>query len=605
MGYSCEYVDSGQVNHLAEYTCAICCNLVDAPLLTTCHHVFCTACLQDWFDQSKKEARSAAKCPTCSQALDPRNGAGELRLASPLAWRVLGRLRMKCPLLGPLGTPCGWRGEYSELTTHMTSAGSHQAAGLTSESADTPGNKERRLAAAEALKAAGNQKFEQRIYPDAIALYTKAIDLAPDVPTFLLNRAAAYISAGRYAECIQDCSAALSLDPANHKAHKRLAKALGEQGDFDRAVAQLRLGEKAGCGAQLQPELEALLELQGWMHEGTAALRNGECGIARTFFASMLQKTSAPPVRLGLVQAELGLGLCDQALRTTRELIKANPNGEGAIKAYVLRAKALLFSSDLEQSAKHLREALRLDPDAAEAGRALKKVRKLERHVEAAKKASFAREFAAAVQEYTHALEAAEAPQHAPIAANMHAERAAARVRLHEYEGALKDCAIALYAQDDCVSAWLTRASALHGLGRHDEALRDMQKIEPTFSHDTRVRGAVQRASFEVRKQSRPDYYALLGLPSVASSIEIKAAYKQAALLWHPDKHNTSEEARLAAEARFKLLGEALEILGDEMSRKLFNEGYDKAAIEERVQAASRAARDHNKDGCCGGGGCH
>ena len=75
------------------------------------------------------------------------------------------------------------------------------------------------------------------------------------------------------------------------------------------------------------------------------------------------------------------------------------------------------------------------------------KVRKLERHVEAAKKASFAREFTAAVQEYTHALEVADAPPHAPLAANMHAERAAARVRLHEYEEALKDCAIALYAQ--------------------------------------------------------------------------------------------------------------------------------------------------------------
>ena len=507
MGYACEYVDSGQVNHLAEFTCAICCNLVDAPLLTTCHHVFCTACLQDWFDQSKKEARSAARCPTCSEALDPRNGAGELRLASPLAWRVLGRLRMKCPLLGPLGAPCGWRGEYSELTAHMTAAGSHQAAGLASESADTPGNKERRLAAAEALKTAGNQKFEQRIYADAIALYSKAIELAPEVPTFLLNRAAAHISAGQYAECIQDCSAALALEPANHKAHKRLAKALGEQGDFDRAVAQLREGERAGCGAQLQAELETYLELQGWMHEASAALRNGECGIARTFYANMLQRTSAPPVRLGLVQAELGLGLCDQALRTTRELIKANPHGEGAIRAYVLRAQALLFSSDLEQSAKHLREALRLDPDAAEAGRALKKVRKLERHVEAAKKASFAREFSAAVHEYTAALEAAEAPQHAPLAATMYAERAAARLRLHEYEGALKDCAVALYAQDDCVSAWLTRASALHGLGRHEEALKDMQQIEPTFTHDTRVRAAVQRASFEVRKQRRPDYY--------------------------------------------------------------------------------------------------
>ena len=50
-----------------------------------------------------------------------------------------------------------------------------------------------------------------------------------------------------------------------------------------------------------------------------------------------------------------------------------------------------------------------LDKQVQKAGRALKKVRKLERHVDAAKKASFAREFAAAVQEYTHALEAAEA----------------------------------------------------------------------------------------------------------------------------------------------------------------------------------------------------
>ena len=47
------------------------------------------------------------------------------------------------------------------------------------------------------------------------------------------------------------------------------------------------------------------------------------------------------------------------------------------IEAVTLCDKALLFSSDLEQSAKHLREALRLDPDAAEAGRALKKVRTL------------------------------------------------------------------------------------------------------------------------------------------------------------------------------------------------------------------------------------
>ena len=82
-------------------------------------------------------------------------------------------------------------------------------------------------------------------------------------------------------------------------------------------------------------------------------------------------------------------------------------------------------------------------------------------------------------------------------------------------------------------------------------------------------------------------------------------AYKRLALDWHPDKNNETAEAQAAAEAKFKLLGEALEILTDDFMRKLYDEGYDKAAIEERVQAANRAAREHMKDGCCGRGGCH
>ena len=39
-------------------------------------HVFCQHCLEDWFE-------AKPSCPTCSQELDPRHGAGELKLASP------------------------------------------------------------------------------------------------------------------------------------------------------------------------------------------------------------------------------------------------------------------------------------------------------------------------------------------------------------------------------------------------------------------------------------------------------------------------------------------------------------------------------------------
>mmetsp|Transcript_37526 Transcript_37526/g.119380 ORF Transcript_37526/g.119380 Transcript_37526/m.119380 type:complete len:222 (-) Transcript_37526:818-1483(-) len=201
---------------------------------------------------------------------------------------------------------------------------------------------------------------------------------------------------------------------------------------------------------------------------------------------------------------------------------------------------------------------------------------------------------------------AAAAPIHAPLSATLHAERAAARLRLKEYDEALKDCAVAIYAQDDCKPAWLTKAEALHCLGRHEEAARDLQAVKDGFAgNDTQINHALQRAQFEIRKKKRPDYYALLRVPSVASALEIKAAYKARALEFHPDKTATLEpKDKAEAEEKFKLIGEALEILTDDLKRKLWNEGYDKEAIFERVRAAERAAAQHNKDGCCGGGGC-
>ena len=77
----------------------------------------------------------------------------------------------------------------------------------------------------------------------------------------------------------------------------------------------------------------------------------------------------------------------------------------------------------------------------------MKRARKLERHMGAAKSAAFAREFETAAKEYTCAIDAAEAPRHAPISAALHAERAAALLRLKDFDGALKDCALAIYSQ--------------------------------------------------------------------------------------------------------------------------------------------------------------
>ena len=77
--------------------------------------------------------------------------------------------------------------------------------------------------------------------------------------------------------------------------------------------------------------------------------------------------------------------------------------------------------------------------------------------------------------------------------------------------------------------------------------------------------------------------------------MEIKKAYKKRALELHPDKQ-LNEEEKKKCEEQFKLMGEGLEILCDQFKRDLYDEGYDKASIEERVQAAQRAAHHDRHD---------
>jgi len=217
-----------------------------------------------------------------------------------------------------------------------------------------------------------------------------------------------------------------------------------------------------------------------------------------------------------------------------------------------------------------------------------------------AKNLIFERKFEEASRLFSAAVDCYEEtnlPQGGPLIVDLWSQRAGALNKANKYEESLKDSARAIYYKGDCREAWLEKAKSLHGLRRYEEARDELEELMGTWGGgDEAIRSSYNKAVFECRKSNRVDYYELLGVGKVASEMEIKKQYKKRALELHPDKQDTEEDKK-ACEEKFKLLGECLEILCDQFKRDLYDEGYDKESIEERVQAANRAAHHQHHDG--------
>lgn len=60
------------------------------------------------------------------------------------------------------------------------------------------------------------------------------------------------------------------------------------------------------------------------------------------------------------------------------------------------------------------------------------------------------------------------------------------------------------------------------------------------------------------------DYYSVLGVSKGATDEELKKAYRKMALKFHPDKNQSA-----GAEEKFKLIGEAYDVLSDPKKRQV------------------------------------
>lgn len=89
---------------------------------------------------------------------------------------------------------------------------------------------------ADEVKAKGNELMSQCKYTEAIAAYTKAIELNPENALFFANRSAAYTHIKDYAKAILDSERSIALNPSYAKSYSRLGTALFYDAQYEKAV---------------------------------------------------------------------------------------------------------------------------------------------------------------------------------------------------------------------------------------------------------------------------------------------------------------------------------------------------------------------------------
>lgn len=99
-------------------------------------------------------------------------------------------------------------------------------------------DEEQRTSYAVQLKGRGNKLYSNKQYDQAVKLYSKALEFEQQA-VFYSNRAACYTNLGQHEKVIEDCTAALNLDPSYIKALNRRAHARETIGGQDNLYAAL------------------------------------------------------------------------------------------------------------------------------------------------------------------------------------------------------------------------------------------------------------------------------------------------------------------------------------------------------------------------------
>ena len=180
------------------------------------------------------------------------------------------------------------------------------------------------------------------------------------------------------------------------------------------------------------------------------------------------------------------------------------------------------------------------------------------------------RQWKEALEKYTSALEALNPPMENQA---MRLGLCTCHLRLRSTKDAVSWCEKAYRGNEEDMATLYLFVDAKVLAGEEHAALQALKTAQRRFnSHE--LMNKIHTLEQKIKRQGKVNYYKALGVARSASSREIKKAYHQLAKQYHPDKVEKDED-KPAAEAMFKKVARAYEVLGDEDLRRRYDNGED------------------------------
>lgn len=130
---------------------------------------------------------------------------------------------------------------------------------------------------------------------------------------------------------------------------------------------------------------------------------------------------------------------------------------------------------------------------------------------------------------------------------------------------------------------------------QYDEALLQYKEARELDENSREAREGEQLVIRLKRRSLEVDHYKVLNVSRSATEREIKRAYHKLAVIWHPDKYTAKNDADAAeADAKFKQIARAYEVLGDEELRRKYDLGEVRTPLPSHHLACAPDAYEHS-----------